>query len=144
MLFFAWAQKLQGVTGKIENIQKISLKIILGENYEDYPSSLAQTALKSLSERRKIRCLSFAKRCIKNPHTKAMFPLNPEGIQNVRQTEKYSVNFARTENYKNSAVPYCQRLLNEDHRQEQEKARERRELAGHQGREGARARREGS
>ena len=72
-----------------------------------------------------------------------MFPLNPEGIQNVRQAEQYSVNFARTENNKNSAVPYCQRLLNEDHRKEQEKARERRELAGHQEREGARARREG-
>ena len=128
---------------KIENIQKTSLKIILGESYEDYLSSLTKTGLKSLSERRKIRCLSFAKRCLKNPHTKQMFPLNPENNLNIRQPEKYSVNFARTENYLNSAVPYCQRLLNDDHRQEQERRRMRKEQAGHQGREGAMARREG-
>ena len=137
---------------KIENIQKTSLKIILGESYDDYFSSLAKTGLKSLSERRKIRCLSFAKRCLENPHTKEMFPLNSENVSNSRQPEKYSVNFARTENYLNSAVPYCQRLLNDDHkqeqekrreRQEQEKGRERQEQAGHQRREGALARREG-
>ena len=125
-------------------MQKTSLKIILGENYEDYFSSLAKTGLKSLSERRTIRCLSFAKRCLKNPHTKHMFQLNPEHHVNIRQPEKYSVNFAQTENYRNSAVPYCQRLLNEDYRQEQERMRERKEQAGCQGREGARARREGS
>ena len=69
-----------------------------------------------------------------------MFPLAPESVHNIRHTEKYSVNFARTENYRNSAIPYCQRLLNEDYKQEEE----RRELARHQGMEGARARREGS
>ena len=99
--------------------------------------------LKSLWKRQKIRCLSFVKRCLKNPQKKQIFPLNPENILNVRQPEKYSVNFARTENYLNSAVPYCQRLLNDDHRQEQERRRMRKEQAGHQGREGAMARREG-
>ena len=56
-----------------------------------------------------------------------MFPLNSENVCNSRQPEKYSVNFARTESYLNSAVPYCQRLLNDDHKQEQEKKRERQE-----------------
>ena len=131
---------------KIENIQKTSLKIILGESYEDHSSSLAKTGITSLSERRKTCCLSFAKRCLKNPHTKQMFPLNTERSNrvSVRHAEKYLVNFARTENYRNSAIPYCQRLLNEDNKQEQERMKEGRELAGHQGREGARARREGS
>ena len=58
-----------------------------------------------LSERRKIRFLLFAKRCLKNLDTKQMFPLNPENILNIRQPEKYSVNLARTEKYLNSAVP---------------------------------------
>ena len=31
---------------------------------------------------------------------------------NVRAREKYAVNFARTNAYQNSAIPYCQRLLN--------------------------------
>ena len=120
---------------KIENIQKTSLKIILGDNFVDYSGSLDQTGLKSLSDRRKSRCLSFAKRCLKNPHMQQMFPLAPES--NIRHTEKYSVNFARTENYRNSAIPYCQRLLNEDYRQEEERREEKR-------RERARARREGN
>ena len=118
---------------KIENIQKTSLKIILGENYIDYPTSLSSTALQELSIRRKDRCLSFAKRCLKNPLTAAMFPLNPEHTYDVsgcvRQTEKYRVNFAHTESYRQSTVPYCQRLLNQNDRLEEERRRMRREEA---------------
>ena len=130
---------------KIENIQKTSLKIILGDNYVDYQSSLTKTGLKSLSDRRQSRCLAFAKRCFSNTQAKGMFPLNLEDPYNLRDAEKYQVNFSRTENYKNSAVPFCQRLLNEDYRQEEQRKKERREQAKtrHQGKEGARTRREG-
>ena len=58
-----------------------------------------------------------------------MFPLNLESSQILRQPEKYVVSFANTENYRNSAVPFCQRLLNEDHRQGEERRRERKEQA---------------
>ena len=34
------------------------------------------------------------------------------------------VNFAPTENYKKSAVPYCQNLLNADHREKEAEYRE--------------------
>ena len=102
---------------KIENIQKTSLKIILAEDYIDYPASCERTGLLMLSDRRKNRCLAFAKRCLSNPQTKDMFPLNRHSSLDIRNTEKYLVNFAHTENYLNSAVPYCQRLLNEDNRQ---------------------------
>ena len=59
-----------------------------------------------------------------NPQTKDMFPLNRHSSQDIRNTEKYLVNFAHTENYLNSAVPYCQRLLNEDYRQNVLRTRE--------------------
>ena len=78
-----------------------------------------------------------------------MFPLNIQGPLNLRNTEKYVVNFARTENYRNSAVPYCQRLLNEDYRRTEDKARMRQQgrttagLAPGQGRGEDWARREG-
>ena len=67
--------------------------------------------------------------------------------QNLRNPEKFSVNFAHTENYRNSAVPYCQRLLNNDHQQMEERRREK-ERARQEG-HGARgqevlARREGN
>ena len=42
------------------------------------------------------------------------FPLNSHHDLNVRSHEKYKVNFAHTENYRNSTVPDCQRLLNDD------------------------------
>ena len=72
-----------------------------------------------------------------------MYPLNPQNNQNVKQPEKYLENFARTENYRNSAVPFCQRLLDEDHKLEQEKKRVRKKPAEHQGEEVARTRGEG-
>jgi hypothetical protein len=62
-----------------------------------------------------------------------MFPQNPEHTYDVsgcvRRTEKFRVNFARTENYRQSAVPYCQRLLNQHDLLEEEKRRMRREEA---------------
>ena len=100
---------------KIENIQKSSLKIILQEMFINYDTALEICALQKLSERRKSHCLSFAKRCLKNVQTKSMFPLNPDLPQNLRHPEKYQVNFTHTESYKNSTVPYCQRLLNQDY-----------------------------
>ena len=111
---------------KIENIQKTSLKIILGDSFVDYPSSLVSTGLQELSARRESRCLSFAKRCLKNPLTADMFPLNPEHGNAVRKSEKYIVNFAHTENYRQSTVPYCQRLLNQHDIEEEERRRRRR------------------
>jgi len=43
-----------------------------------------------------------------------MFPQNitETSKYDLRHREKYSVNFARTSSYKNSTIPYCQRLLN--------------------------------
>ena len=134
---------------KIENIQKTSLNIILAEGHVDYLSSCELSGLQKLSDRRETRCLAFAKRCLLNPQTKDMFPLNIQGPLNLRNTEKYVVNFARTENYRNSAVPYCQRLLNEDYRRTEDRARMRQQgrttagLAPGQGRGEDRARREG-
>ena len=112
---------------KIENIQKTSLKIILGENYIDYPTALEWTGLKELFLRRQNRCLAFAKSSLKYPIGANMFPSNHEHSQNIRIREKFQVNFAHTESYRRSAVPYCQGLLNEDARAREVAARERQE-----------------
>ena len=44
-----------------------------------------------------------------------MFPINQKqhDIQ-IRNTEKYVVNHAKKERFKNSSIPYMQRLLNND------------------------------
>ena len=47
---------------KLEQIQKICLKVILGDMYVSYSSALEMTGLKPLSERRQHRCLDFARK----------------------------------------------------------------------------------
>ena len=41
-----------------------------------------------------------------------MFPLNPPNDLNLRDYEKYSVKFARTDRLLNSSIPQMQRALN--------------------------------
>ena len=93
---------------KLELIQSTSLKVILGSEYIDYTSSLTRFSLSTLYDRRSERLKSFALRCIQDKFNKAIFPLN----SNVRNSEIFEVNFARTSRYYNSAVPQCQRILN--------------------------------
>ena len=69
--------------------------------------------LATLSDRRKKLCLKFAKSCAKNELTSDLFPLNPAGL-NTRGKLKYLVTHANTDRYKDSPVPYLQRLLNEN------------------------------
>ena len=47
---------------KFEQIQKICLKVILGEMYVGYTAALEMCGLKPLSVRRTDRCLDFAKK----------------------------------------------------------------------------------
>ena len=94
-------------SNKIEAIQKTSLKIILDANYVSYSAALEMCGLERLSDRRNKRQLSFALKCTKNDFNKSMFQENK-----LSKKEKYTVNFARTEAYLNSAIPQCQRMLN--------------------------------
>ena len=115
---------------KIENIQKTSLKIILGDIYIDYPAALEMCGLEELFLRRQKRCLSFAKKTLKYPMGSDPFPLNHHHDHDARTREKFHVNRAHTENYRHSAVPYCQMLLNADARESEDRARRRQQQAG--------------
>ena len=57
----------QEQSNKIENIQKTSLKIILGDNFIDYEAACEITGLRKLLDRRQTRLLAFAKKCIQHP-----------------------------------------------------------------------------
>ena len=94
-------------SNKLETIQSMSLKIILSENYVSYNAALKMCALDRLSTRREKRMLSFSLKCINNKFTQSMFPINDEN-----KKEAFHVNFARTEQYKSSTIPQCQRTLN--------------------------------
>ena len=98
----------------LERLQSTCLKVILQDNYVSYSAALETTGLETLWDRREKRCLDFGKKCIKHHQNSRFFPLNPNltNETEIREREKNYVNYARTEDYKNSAIPYCQRILN--------------------------------
>ena len=98
---------------KLEQIQKTCLKVILGNEYDDYFSALKLCNLRTLTERREKKCHDFSLRCLEHPKNSRLFPENPNHNDRIRGSEPYVVNFASTERYKKSAIPYCQRILNQ-------------------------------
>ena len=98
---------------KLERIQKVCLRVILGDMYISYEAALEMCGLKSLSLRREKRCLNFSLKCVKHPVNNRLFPLNTRTFGQSQNTrEVFEVNWARTTTYKKSAIPYCQRQLN--------------------------------
>ena len=98
----------QELDEKIEAIQSTALKIILAEKYTDYMSALQYFSVDTLYNRRQKHMLKFALKCTNDTHNKNIFPKN----DHMRGKDIFHVNFARTSQYMNSAVPQCQRLLN--------------------------------
>ena len=78
----------QGEQVELKRVQKVALRIILKEQYSHYSDALKLTGLETLSKRREKLSLNFARKCVRNPLTKDMFPLillkvkkspNPQG-----------------------------------------------------------------
>ena len=116
----AWHSAITEQQAKtLERCQLVCLRVILGDNYVSHDAALEMTGLQTLSERRKARCLKFGLKSVNHPQNRRFFPPNPNlNIQvEARQREPYHVNFARTEHYKNSAIPYILRLLNQHERE---------------------------
>ena len=92
---------------------KNAFRIILKNGYQTYTKALRKLGMKKLSDRRELLCLNFAKKCVKNPRTKHMFPLNNKTHEmKTRKTEKFYVQNAQSERLKNSPIIFMQNLLN--------------------------------
>ena len=96
-----------GEEKELERVQKVALRLILGNDYQDYDQARSITAIQTLNERRKQLCLKFAKKSVKNGSLKDLFQPNIDSHH-----EKFHVTFAKTDRLKNSAIPFMQRLLN--------------------------------
>ena len=110
-----WHSTLTGEqTHNIERVQKLCLKIILGSEYEGYDKALECCGLERLTDRRQQKCLNFGLKSLLHPVHSEIFPVNPQlDSQNTRNQEHFTVNWARTDSYRMSAVPYIQRMLND-------------------------------
>ena len=72
-----WHSSLtQGNCDDLERVHKSAFKIILGEKYKSYADSLTKLDMQSLYDRREQLCLNFALKCVKNPKSAQMFPIN--------------------------------------------------------------------
>ena len=99
----------------IERIQKSAVKVILKDRYVNYKKALSDLNLEPLSKRREKLCLKFAKKSLKLQNFKQMFPLSKKlHCMKQRKGRKYVQNYANTERYRKSSIPYMQRLLNEE------------------------------
>ena len=58
--------------------------------------------------------MDFSLKCIDHEQNSRFFPRNPniDNARDVREREEFLVHFARTEQYRKSTIPACQRLLN--------------------------------
>ena len=98
---------------EIERVQKSAVKIILGDKYIGYKKSLEKLEIETLKDRRDQLCLNFALKSRKNPKTKHMFPENEKiHAMQLRKPEKFKVDQANTERFKNSSIIFMQNLLN--------------------------------
>ena len=91
----------------LENVQKLSLKIILGPSYTSYSQALEVTGLDRLELRRENRCLQFGLKSLLHPVHSKLFPVNPEILtttHNTRDKEYFLVNKAKSESYRMSLL----------------------------------------
>ena len=122
----AWHSGLTQAQSKaIEKIQSTALKIILNRDYISYEDALLKTGLTTLYQRRQERCLSFSLKCLNHPQNKRLFPRNVENNNFVRDHEEFKVNHAYNNFYKNSAIPFNQRLLNKHAKESRQEMRRR-------------------
>ena len=99
----------------IERVQKSAVKIILKDKYQDYNSALKELNLQTLSRRRELLCLRFAKKSLKLQNFKDLFPLNKKNHCMIkRKARKFVENRANTDRYLKSSIPYMQSLLNKE------------------------------
>ena len=72
--------------------------------------------LLTLKTRREKLCKSFAQKCTRNVKVKSVFQKVPVKDKSEIKTNIYFVNFATTERYLKSSIPYMQRMLNSEHK----------------------------
>ena len=97
----------------IERIQKISLKVILNERYENYEQACTLMNTESLVLRRENLALKFALKCLKSDQHSHMFKQRISPYYNLRKIKSFEEPFCRSNRYRSSPLPYLTRLLNE-------------------------------
>ena len=103
----------------LERVQKAAVKVIMGNDYIDYATSLKAFNITNLVQRREKLIKNMKIKIKNNEKVKNMLPLRTElRSMKRRHTEKYETFKANTHRLKTSAIPYMQELMNQ-HDEEQ-------------------------
>ena len=96
---------------KIENIQKIVLRLLLREKYTSYTDACKNFKLEKLHERREKLCIKFARKEYAKPEN-GIFLKSQTKSKRITSKKLVVEPRARTTRYYNSSLPYLARLLN--------------------------------
>ena len=99
----------------LERAQKIALRIIYKSEYKTYTHALNDAKLCTLKKRREDLLHKFAIKCIKNPKTAHMIPINQPDSR-LRYPEKFKIDHARTSRLANSPINAMAHLLNKQNK----------------------------
>ena len=98
---------------QIENIQKKSLKIILGSLYNNYEEACTLLGAEPLSDRRTTICLTFVKRAVKGGQHRDIF-IPASGLDKTRSANNLIKECScNTQRYYNSPLVYLSRVYND-------------------------------
>ena len=115
-------------SNKLENLQKKALGLIFGIKYKDfkryyrvngedkdYETALDYLKMTTLKKRREILTSKFAIDTAKNERHEGFFESKSPIKYNTRSNVNFKEKFCVTERYRQSAIPYMSRMLNNVH-----------------------------
>ena len=104
----------------LERTQKSFCKLVLEEDYKNYENALITLQLETLDSRRKKLTLNFAKTSLADGHFHDLIKKKKTRKgPHTRKKEHYNVTFAHTDGYRRSPILTMQRLLNQNHKENQ-------------------------
>ena len=98
---------------QIERVQKVALKIILGNRYHNYESACEYFAIDTLSHRRHLLATKFAVKLNKSKRCEEFFQIKNVSV-NTRQKSLVVEEKCRTKRFFNSPLNYLTRLVNQN------------------------------
>ena len=97
-------------SNSIEQVQKLSFKIILGNQYNSYPEAIQFFGTSTLKERRLTLCKKFALKNVKSD--KSLFKLCDLNSQ-TRSKKKVHEFKCNTTRFERSSLPFLAKLINQ-------------------------------
>ena len=102
-----------GLTGKqtndIERIQKLTMKVILQDNYTNYQTACEMFMTQTLKLRREKLCLTFGRKNIKSENSLFMRINTNSQTRSSNVVREYKCNTSR---FQKTSLPYMAKLLN--------------------------------